>query len=94
MSVSPARVSPVTNSSPASLNSMQLAIISLKDKCQKQQKRLDELEGDKMTLETSKESIYNEIKKLHESNVKLRDRNLQLSHDLQVVFLVLFYGCG
>ncbi|XP_023325910.1 uncharacterized protein LOC111699458 [Eurytemora carolleeae] len=84
MEISSARVSPVTNSSPASLNSMQLAIISLKDKCQKQQKRLEELEGEKIILEISKENIYSEIKKLHESNVKLRDKNLQLSHDLQV----------
>jgi len=66
-----------------SLNSLQLAIISLKEKCEKQQKRLDEIEGEKDTLNASKETLYTEVKKLHEANVKLRDKNLQLSHDLQ-----------
>ena len=66
------------------LPDLTFSTISIKEKCQKQQKRLDELEGEKRTLEISKENIYSEIKKLHESNVKLRDKNLQLSHDLQV----------
>lgn len=69
--------------SPISLNSMQLAILSLKEKCQKQQKKIDELEEENLSITASKTSIYQEVKKLHETNEKLREKNLQLSASLQ-----------
>jgi len=71
-------------SSPLSLNSMQLAIITLKEKCQKQQQTIEELEREKINLEASKENVHSEMQKLHASNQKLREKNLQLSHNLQV----------
>eukprot|EP00088_Acartia_fossae_P031838 TRINITY_DN3263_c0_g1_i1.p1 TRINITY_DN3263_c0_g1~~TRINITY_DN3263_c0_g1_i1.p1 ORF type:complete len:307 (-),score=37.46 TRINITY_DN3263_c0_g1_i1:472-1392(-) len=67
-----------------SLNSMQLAIISLKEKYHQKQKQVDILEGEKNQLILSKENLYNELKKLHEANEKLREQNLKLSTDLEI----------
>jgi len=70
--------------SPASINSLQIALFSLKDRCTKQQKRIDELEGENNVLNNSRAELYSEMKKLHEANVKLREKNLSLSHELHM----------
>jgi len=66
-----------------SLNSMQLAIISLKDKYNQKHKQVEILESERNQLKLSKENLYNELKKLHEANEKLREQNLKLSSDLE-----------
>ena len=65
------------STSPASLNSLQIALFSLKERCTKQQKKIAELEIDKS-------EVYNELKKMHEANVKLREKNVSLSHELHI----------
>jgi len=70
--------------SPASINSLQIALFSLKDRCTKQQKRIDELEGEKIALNNSRAELYTEMKKLHEANFKLREKNLSLSSELHM----------
>lgn len=70
--------------SPASINSLQIALFSLKDRCTKQQKRIDELEGEKVALNNSRAELYSEMKKLHEANFKLREKNLSLSSELHM----------
>jgi len=74
----------VRASSPASINSLQIALFSLKDRCTKQQKRIDELEGENMVLNNSRTELYSDLKKLHEANMKLREKNLSLSYELQM----------
>eukprot|EP00092_Neocalanus_flemingeri_P030298 GFUD01032890.1.p1 GENE.GFUD01032890.1~~GFUD01032890.1.p1 ORF type:complete len:289 (+),score=90.20 GFUD01032890.1:51-917(+) len=74
----------VRANSPASINSLQIALFSLKDRCTKQQKRIDDLEGENIVLNNSRAEIYAEMKKLHEANVKLREKNLSLSHELHM----------
>jgi len=66
-----------------SLNSMQLAIISLKDKYNQKHKQVEIIESERNQLILSKENLYNELKKLHEANEKLREQNLKLSTDLE-----------
>ena len=70
--------------SPASINSLQIALFSMKERCTRQQKRIEELESENSTLNTSRADLYNELKKLHEANVKLREKNVSLSHDLHL----------
>ena len=70
--------------SPASINSLQIALFSMKERCTRQQKRIDELESENSTLNTSRADLYNELKKLHEANVKLREKNVSLSHELHL----------
>ena len=41
------------------------------------------LESERNQLKLSKENLYNELKKLHEANEKLREQNLKLSSDLE-----------
>lgn len=69
-------------SPPTSVNSLQIALISLKERCYKQQKRIEELEQEKVTMNNSRAELYAEIKKLHEANVKLREKNLSLNQEL------------
>ena len=70
--------------SPASINSLQIALFSMKERCTRQQKRIDELESENSMLDTSRKDLYNELKKLHEANVKLREKNVSLSHELHL----------
>lgn len=70
--------------SPASINSLQIALFSMKDRCTKQQKRIDDLESENSMLSTSRHDLYNELKKLHEANMKLREKNVSLSHELHL----------
>ena len=70
--------------SPASINSLQIALFSMKERCTRQQKRIDELESENSMLNTSRADLYNELKKVHEANVKLREKNVSLSHELHL----------
>jgi len=72
------------SSSPASINSLQIALFSMKERCTKQQKRIDELETEKIALNNSRAELYSEMKKLHEANFKLREKNLSLSSELHM----------
>ena len=58
--------------------------MGMKDRCTRQQRRIDELEQENLQLNTSRNDLYSEIKKLHEANVKLRERNLTLGRELQL----------
>lgn len=69
-------------SPPTSVNSLQIALFSLKERCGKQQKRIEDLEHESVTLNDSRKELYAEIKKLHEANVKLREKNLSLNQEL------------
>ena len=70
--------------SPASINSLQIALFSMKERCTRQQKRIEDLEMENSMLNTSRGDLYNELKKLHEANVKLREKNVGLSHELHL----------
>ena len=63
---------------------MKVALLGMKDRCTRQQRRIDELEQENLQLNTSRNDLYSEIKKLHEANVKLRERNLALGRELQL----------
>merc|ERR1719228_586719 len=56
----------------------------MKERCTKQQRRIDELEAEKVTLNNSRAELYTEMKKLHEANFKLREKNLSLSSELHM----------
>lgn len=72
------------SSSPASLNSLQIALQSMKERCTRQQKKIEDLEQDNIMLSASRNDLYTELKKVHESNEKLRARNVGLSHELHL----------
>ena len=72
------------STSPASLNSLQIALFSMKERCTKQQKKIEELEQETTLLNSSRNELYLEMKKLHEANVKLREKNVSLSHELHL----------
>jgi len=72
------------SASPASISSLTVALLGMKDRCTRQQRRIDELEQENLQLNTSRNDLYSEIKKLHEANVKLRERNLALGRELQL----------
>jgi len=63
------------STSPSSFNSLQIALMSMTDRCTKQQKRIDDLEN-------SKKELYLQMKKMHDENVKLREKNVSLSHEV------------
>jgi hypothetical protein len=54
----------------------------MKERCSRQQRRVDELEQETVALHSSRNELYSEIKKLHEANVLLRERNLSLGREL------------
>jgi len=72
------------SNSPASLNSLQIALQSMKERCTRQQKKIEDLEQDHIILSASRNDLYSELKKVHETNEKLRARNVGLSHDLHL----------
>jgi len=63
------------STSPSSFNSLQIALMSMTDRCTKQQKQIDD-------LEKGKKDLYIQLKKMHEENVKLREKNVSLSHEV------------
>jgi hypothetical protein len=57
----------------------------------KQEKRIEELEGENLLLSSSRRELHVEVKELHvevrrlrEASLRMRERNLQLSHELYV----------
>jgi len=85
------------SSSPSgSINTLQIALIAMKERCQRQQKRVEELERENLLMaevilelilalkNTVRADLYNEVKRLHETNVKLREKNLQLNNELRL----------
>ena len=65
------------STSMSSLNSLQIALMSMKELCTKQQQKIDKLEQDKTEL-------HKEIQKMHDANFKLREKNVSLSHEVHV----------
>lgn len=73
------------SSSPSgSINTLQIALIAMKDRCQRQQKRVEELERENLMMAEVRADLYNEVKRLHETNVKLREKNLQLNNEVRL----------
>jgi len=72
------------SASPASISSLTVALLGMKERCTRQQRRIDELEQENLQLNTSRNDLYGEIKKLHEANVKLRERNLAIGRELHL----------
>ena len=66
----------------ASLNTLRLALITLRDRCTRGQRRIEELEHETLTLRASKTDLYAEVKRLSEANIKLREKNLALNQKL------------
>lgn len=67
---------------PVSLNTLRIALLTMKDRCTRQQRQIDDLEREKTSLQSSRSDMYEEVKRLHETNVKLREKNLKLNHEL------------
>ena len=72
------------SSGPVSLNTLRLALGSMKERCTRQSKRIEELEKENVTVRSSRNDLYAEVKRLHEANLKLREKNLALN---QVIYL-------
>jgi len=72
------------SSSPSSLNSLQIALQSMKERCTRQQRKIEDLEQDNIVLSASRNDLYTELKKVHEANEKLRAKNVGLSHELHL----------
>ena len=84
MTESSARDDNMRSGSPASLNSLQIALFSMKERCTKQQRKIEDLEQENNMLNVNRSDLYTELKKLHEANVKLREKNVSLSHELHL----------
>ena len=67
------------SSGPVSLNTLRLALGAMKERCTRQSKRIDELERENVTVRSSRSDLYGEVKRLHETNSKLREKNLNLN---------------
>ncbi|CAG0916283.1 unnamed protein product [Notodromas monacha] len=61
---------------------LQIALKHMKDRCQKQQARIQVLEEENKRLIQNKSELYSEIGKLQEHNIRLRERNLALNHEV------------
>ena len=66
-----------------SLNTHQLALSNLKERCSKQQKKLDDLERDKLVLNIENEELAKTLRKLNDDNMEIRERNLEINHELK-----------
>ena len=66
-----------------SLNTHQMALSNLKDRCTKQQKKLDDLEREKLVLQMENETLTKNLHRLDEDNMVLRERNLEVNHELK-----------
>jgi len=79
---SPSSPPDAASSPQASITSLTVALLGMKERCTKQQRRISELEQENLLLNTSRNDLYTEIKKLHEANVKLREKNLAQGREL------------
>lgn len=63
-----------------SLNTHQMALRTLTDRCSNQQRKLDELEREKLTLCLRNEELRRSLDKLDQENMELRQQNLVFGH--------------
>ena len=73
-----------SNSYQPSFNTHQMALSNLKERCSKQQKKLDDLEREKLVLRVENETLSKSFYELDQENVILREKNLQLNHRLEM----------
>jgi predicted nuclease with TOPRIM domain len=73
---------PSTDFSEASLNTLRLALRTMKERCTTQQKRIDDVEDENGVLRADRGQLYVEMNKMHEANLNLREKNLQLNQGL------------
>ena len=66
-----------------SLNTHQVALSTLKDRCSKQQKKVDDLERDKLVLRVENDQLAKSLHQLDEENLMLREKNLELNPQLE-----------
>ena len=66
-----------------SLNTHQLALSNLKERCSKQQKKLDDLERDKLVLNIENEELAKTLRKMNDDNMDIREKNLEINHELK-----------
>ena len=66
-----------------SINTHQIALGSLKDRCSSQQKKLDDFEREKLVLLYENEDLKVNLAQLDEDNLDLRERNLEVNHQLK-----------
>ena len=69
--------------SSSSITSLQTALVAMKERCQRLQKRVEVLERENILMTEVRTDLYNEVKRLHETNVKLREKNLQMNNELR-----------
>ncbi|KAG0723234.1 hypothetical protein GWK47_043050 [Chionoecetes opilio] len=61
---------------------LQVALRNMKDRYHKLQKKMALIEDDNQRLITGKSELFGEIGKLQENSIKLREKNLQLNHEI------------
>jgi len=66
-----------------SINTHQIALGNLKDRCTSQQKKLDDFEREKLVLLYENEDLKVNLAQLDEDNLDLRERNLEVNHQLK-----------
>ena len=66
-----------------SLNTTKVALNSLTDRCSKQQKKLEDLEREKILLRVENEQLNKSLNQFDQDNLVLREKNLELSHRLE-----------
>ena len=66
-----------------SMNTHQMALSNLKERCSSQQKKLDDFEREKLVLLYENEDLKVNLRQLDEDNLGLRERNLEVNHQLK-----------
>ncbi|KAK3889155.1 hypothetical protein Pcinc_006731 [Petrolisthes cinctipes] len=61
---------------------LQVALRNMKERYHKLQKKMALIEDDNSRLITGKSELFGEIGKLQENSIKLREKNLQLNHEI------------
>ena len=72
----------ISNSLPT-LNTTKVALSSLTDRCSKQQKKLEDMEREKILLRVENEQLNKSLDQFDQENLVLREKNLELSHRLE-----------
>ena len=72
----------ISNSLPT-LNTTKVALSSLTDRCSKQQKKLEDVEREKILLRVENEQLNKSLNQFDQENLVLREKNLELSHRLE-----------
>jgi len=66
-----------------SMSTHQMALSNLKERCSSQQKKLDDFEREKLVLLYENEDLKVNLRQLDEDNLELRERNLEVNHQLK-----------